>query len=206
MDIRVLLIGDDTLARVGLAALLASQPELRVVGQAAADGLEAMLAAARPDVLVWDLGWDPESGLEVMADLTASGLHAVALVPDASFAAEARSAGASGVLLREAGPERLAAAVLAVAHGLVVTDSTLQVPALPSPVPDETGVQEALTPREHDVLGLLAEGLSNKEIGVRLGVSEHTVKFHVNALLRKLGAQSRTEAVVRATRRGLLLL
>jgi DNA-binding NarL/FixJ family response regulator len=65
---------------------------------------------------------------------------------------------------------------------------------------------EDLTPRELEVLGLLAEGLPNKAIGLRLGISEHTVKFHVNAVLGKLGAQSRTEAVVRATRLGLILL
>jgi DNA-binding NarL/FixJ family response regulator len=133
-------------------------------------------------------------------------LPSVALLPDETHAAAAWAAGAQGLLLRDADAERLAAAVTAVAHGLTAFDSAL-VAAL-APVRDQAPLPapETLTPRELEVLRLLAEGLSNKAIARRLGISEHTVKFHANAILGKLGAQSRTEAVVRATRLGLILL
>jgi DNA-binding NarL/FixJ family response regulator len=97
----------------------------------------------------------------------------------------------------------LAAAIAAVARGLFVADPAL-VPAR-SPRPSTRDVED-LTPREHEVLQQLAAGLSNKEIASRLAISEHTVKFHVNALLAKLDAESRTEAVVRGVRLGLVIL
>ena len=83
---------------------------------------------------------------------------------------------------------------------------TLLQPPGPSPARDPADLVEELTPRETEVLQLLADGLTNKAIAQRLGISDHTVKFHVNAVLGKLGAQSRTEAVVRASRLGLLQL
>jgi len=95
---------------------------------------------------------------------------------------------------------------MAAAHGLVVLDPSLVNPVLEARDPSSASLVEELTPRELEVLGLLAEGLPNKAIARRLGISDHTVKFHVNAVLGKLGAQSRTEAVVRATRLGLILL
>ncbi len=118
----------------------------------------------------------------------------------------ARLARLHGILFRDAAPEMLAAAVRAAAQGLRVMDPTLEpfraglepIEALP--------LAEPLTERELEVLRLVAEGLANKAIAARLSVSEHTVKFHLNAVLRKLGAQSRTDAVVRATRLGLILL
>jgi DNA-binding NarL/FixJ family response regulator len=85
-------------------------------------------------------------------------------------------------------------------------DPDLAFPFLPAPLEDDDELTEELTPRETEVLQLLAEGLTNKAIADRLGISRHTVKFHVNAILTKLNAQSRTEAVVRATRSGLLAL
>jgi DNA-binding NarL/FixJ family response regulator len=95
---------------------------------------------------------------------------------------------------------------MAAAQGLVVLDPSLSNPALLARDPSSPSLVEELTPRELQVLELLAEGLPNKVIARRLGISDHTVKFHVNAVLGKLGAQSRTEAVVRATRLGLILL
>ena len=115
---------------------------------------------------------------------------------------------AFGLLLRDIEPEALLATVQAVARGLVVLDPELAAELLPEA--DEPGAvappAEALTPRELEVLQLLAEGLANKAIARRLDISDHTVKFHVNAIMGKLNAQSRTEAVVRATRLGLIIL
>jgi len=125
----------------------------------------------------------------------------VALLPDESQAVEAYMAGARGLLPRDTGSERLAAALLAAAQGLAVLDPALAVPVLGGRDQAVPALVEALTPRELEVLQLLAEGLPNKAIAHRLDISEHTVKFHVNAVMGKLGAQSRTEAVVRATAR-----
>jgi DNA-binding NarL/FixJ family response regulator len=158
------------------------------------------------DVVVWDLGWDPTQGIERLADLAETDIAPVlALVSNDAAAAEAWSAGARGLLPRNASPSALSAAVLAVSQGLVALDREFagllaKGDRLPTPLPEE------LTPREMEVLRLLAEGLPNKSIASRLGISEHTVKFHINAILGKLGAQSRTEAVSRGVRLGLILL
>lgn len=218
--LRVLLVGDDPLARSGLAALLASEPEIAIVGQSApGEDAAAALAQDDPDVVLWDLGPRPETPLEPPGAPGEDGVPLLALVPDDGHAAEALAAGAHGVLYRDTGAPRLAAALEAVAQGLVVLDAALS-PALLEPQIDATrgqvanaappadleGPVEPLTPREVEVLQLLSQGLSNKLIGARLGISEHTAKFHVNAISGKLGAQGRTDAVVRAARLGLLLL
>jgi two-component system nitrate/nitrite response regulator NarL len=212
--LRVLIVADDPLARAGLAALLADQPGCTVVGQVAESAeLLASLDVYRPEVVVWDLGWDAASAsssleetLERLSDLGDAGPSVVALIPDETHAVEAQTAGAHGLLLRDSGAELLVAALMAAAQGLVVLDPSLGNPALGARDPSSPSLVEELTPRELEVLELLAEGLPNKVIARRLGISDHTVKFHVNAVLGKLGAQSRTEAVVRATRLGLILL
>lgn len=128
----------------------------------------------------------------------------VALVADEDGAVAAWQAGARVVLRREATPTQLTTALLAARQGLVVVDPDLLVALLPLREPPAPA--EALTPREQQVLHLMAEGLPNKLIADHLGVSENTVKFHVNAILSKLDAHSRTEAVTRAARKGLLML
>ena len=205
-DLRVLVVAQDSLARTGLAALLGQQPGCNVVGQSAGDAtLSSDLDVYRPDVLLWDLGWDPRTGLEHLASLPDGAPPALALVADESPAGEARSAGAAGVLFRESDIESLSAALAAVARGLTVFDPALF--TLPPHAPDLAPIEALhLTPREMEALALLAEGLANKAIASRLGISEHTAKFHVNSILSKLSAQSRTEAVTRATRLGLILL
>jgi two-component system nitrate/nitrite response regulator NarL len=125
----------------------------------------------------------------------------VALLPDATQAADAWAAGARGLLLRSADAPHLLTAIKAVGQGLAVLDPALA-GALPLDRPRPP--TDDLTPRERDVLRLLAEGLSNKGIAQRLSISDHTVKFHLNAILSKLNAQSRTEAVVTAIRLGLI--
>ena len=213
-ELRVLIVADDPLARAGLAALLADQPGCTVVGQVAESAeLLASLDVYRPEVVVWDLGWDAapalpslEETLERLSELGDAGASVVALIPDAAYAVEAQTAGARGLLLRDSSAEHLVAALMAAAQGLVVLDPALAKSALGTRDPSSSSLVEELTPRELEVLELLAEGLPNKAIALRLGISDHTVKFHVNAVLGKLGAQSRTEAVVRATRLGLILL
>jgi DNA-binding NarL/FixJ family response regulator len=206
-DLRVLIIADDPLARAGLAALLADQPDCTVVGQVAGDSdLPADLEAFRPDVLLWDLGWDTTVTLEALADLPEGSPPLVALLPDEIHTVETWTAGALGLMLRNAGAPSLVAALRTVASGIAAVDPRFiaaMVSARGMPQPPTAGV---LTPREMEVLHLVAEGLPNKTIALRMGISDHTVKFHVNAIFGKLGAQSRTEAVTQATRLGLILL
>lgn len=186
--------------------MLAQQPGVEVAGQAAVeDDIDAVLEVYSPDVLVWDLGWNPVGSLANLSDLPETGPPVLALLADDSISIQARAAGARGLLLRNSNSENLVAALVAVAQGLVVSDPSLASPTAPTPN-STSGFLPQLTPRESEVLGLLAEGLPNKAIADRLGISEHTVKFHVNSLMGKLDAQRRTEAVTRATRLGLLLL
>jgi DNA-binding NarL/FixJ family response regulator len=208
-DLRVLVVAGDPLARAGLAALLAGQPGCVLAGQASSSAdLPAQAAVYRPDVVLWDLGWDPAQDLEAslaqIEELGEEGLPVVVLLADDAQAPEVWAAGTSGLLFRDVGVEPVLAALQAAGQGLVVHDPSLA-PG-PGPGRDPGDLVEDLTPRETEVLQLLADGLTNKAIAQRLGISDHTVKFHVNAVLGKLGAQSRTEAVVRASRLGLLQL
>ncbi len=204
--LRVLVVADDPLARAGLHNLLAEQTDLEVAAENAGDAsVTQAFQAYQPDVVLWDLGWG-EHGLnwrEPLADLIETGAPVIALISEVSQISELRSAGVRGLLSREAGPDRIAAAVLAVQQGLLALEPRFEMPMV---APLEDLPLEGLTDREREVLQLMAEGLSNKSIAFRLEISEHTVKFHVNGILRKLGAQSRTDAVVRATRLGWILL
>jgi DNA-binding NarL/FixJ family response regulator len=200
--VRVLVVSDDPLARQGLTQLLAAQPGIEIVGERSAADETAEDDA---DALVWDVGWSGE-GLEPLRRMAAAGSPVIAVVADEDQAGEALAAGARGVLLRDTPADRLGAALEAAVRGLVVLDESLAEGWLRRPAPAGASLPEPLTPRELEVLELLAQGLSNKAIAARLGISDHTAKFHVNAILGKLGAQSRTEAIVQAARLGLVVL
>lgn len=206
-NLRLLIVADDPLVRAGLAAILANQPNYTIVGQTAGEAdLLTELDIYQPDVVVWDLGWDPATKLDHLADLKEANLPVVALLPDETYASEVWGAGARGLLPRDVNTDKLLAALRAAVQGLVTFEPELAGGLLPDRHLESPPLVEELTPRELEVLQILAEGLPNKAIARRLGISEHTVKFHVNAILSKLGAQSRTEAVVYATRLGLILL
>ncbi len=207
-DLRVLIVGDSPLARAGLAGLLNSQAGLEVVGQVAADAeLTPSLVVYRADVLAWDMGWEAARTLDLLAEVREVAPPILALFNDSADVAAIHDAGARGLLLEDVDGPTLAAALYAVSHGLLVLNPLLALPSLSTAPPADNGaVADSLTPRELEVLALVAEGLPNKVIATRLGISEHTVKFHVNSVMNKLGVQSRTEAVVRATRLGLIVL
>ena len=210
-DVRVLVVADDLLARTGMAALLAGQEGLTVAGQVAGDAsLADYLGIYEPDCIVWDLGWEPRAGMERLSALADEAPPILALLPDkvhaADVAAVLTSVETGGMLLRGCDADQLGAALAALARGLLVIAPALAGAALMSPGAVPHAPAETLTPRELEVLQLLAEGLSNKAIALHLKISDHTVKFHVNAIMNKLDAQSRTEAVVRATRLGLIIL
>ncbi len=196
--IKIALVADDPLARAGLAALLATLPDCQVVAQLSSGQLEG-LRDYEPEIVVWDVGWEPP------ATLPEWGLPALALLAAEEDVAAIWATGVRGLLPRMADAARLATAVAAVHHGFLLIDPSFSEGLLPEQTPTPT-LRQALTPRESEVLQLLAEGLTNKAIAQQLAISEHTVKFHLNALMGKLGAQSRTEAVVRATRLGLIVL
>lgn len=205
--LRILIVAGDPLARAALAALLAEQSALRVVGQVAGDAVDPpTLETFAADVILWDLGWSSASDLDRLVDLPQESPPVVALLSPAVHPAEVWAAGVRGMLSRETDAPGLQSALIAAAQGLTVFAPEAIADLVPSS--EELSAQPAgeLTPREMQVLHLLAEGLPNKSIAVRLSISEHTVKFHVNSLMGKLGAQSRTDAVMRATRAGLIIL
>lgn len=195
----IVIVGDDALARSAVRRLVEQEAIIAVIGEGALEDLEALLALS-PDVIVWDAGPAARTSLPP-GHLTAPVL---ALVEDASVALRAFRDGLGGVVQRASDADALSAAVSAVRAGLRVLDGVFSPDA--DPRRDASDVVESLTPRELEVLSLLADGLSNRRIAKRLEISEHTVKFHVNAILMKLDANTRTEAVVKAARRGLLHL
>lgn len=208
--LRVLVVARQPMVRVGLRGLLVERPDVVVVGQASTVEEAAQRSAElAPEVVVY--AWDGEHIDEVAAlvDSGASTRTPVVLlgdVPPSGELALLLRAGVQGYVLSDAAPEALGAALHAVAEGLLVLDSLLgRAMAAATPTIDPTS-DEPLTERELQVLQLLAAGLPNKSIANRLGISEHTVKFHVGSILAKLNAASRTEAVTRAARRGLLTL
>jgi two-component system, NarL family, nitrate/nitrite response regulator NarL len=198
--LRLLLVSEDAIARAGLRAL-AERAGVSVVADLAPDELELPLVEAA-DAILWDAG---ATGAFEAIRGAAGRVPVLALPWNAEQAREALAAGARGVLSRERLEEQLPAALQAAVLGLLVVDeaegaSVIRAPAM------AIALVEPLTPRETEVLQLLAQGLTNRRIGERLGISEHTAKFHVNAILGKLDAQTRGEAIAHAARLGLLLL
>ena len=206
IPIRVLIVANDPLARAGLSALLEDRAECAVVASLPVQDLnERMLDIYQPDVLLWDAGWENEATDQRKAASWRSEASPpiIALLSDRTQSIGVRP---QGMLAREADGDELIIAMQAVIRGLTILRPEFGTQILPSSKGLDIYPIEQLTAREIEVLQQLAEGLPNKTIAERLGVSEHTIKFHVNAIFRKLGAQSRTDAVVRATRLGLILL
>ena len=154
---------------------------------------------------MWDVGWDVTDDFERLADFVEIGPPVVVLLPDAQLARDVWTAGVRGIIDRDAHRDRQSQANSPRSRRRRPSHVPRVLPLLAAP-PKAISIVEPLTPRELDVVQLMAEGAANKAIARQLAISEHTVKYHVNSILGKLGAQSRTEAVVRATRAGLILL
>ncbi len=210
VPIRVLLCDDHAIVRKGVSALLATQPDIQVVGEAS-DGVEAVAKAQAllPDVILMDLVMPQLDGIQATQQITASWPNAHILVLT-SFAADdkvfpAIKAGALGYLLKDSGPTELLQAIHQVARGepslepdiarkvLFELHHPIQAPPTPDP----------LTGREVEVLRLIAQGLSNREIADRLVITERTVCTHVSNILTKLHLASRTQAALYALKEGL---
>jgi len=195
--VRVAVAAEDPFVRSGLVSLLSGEAGLRPVVEAPTPN-DARVAEASAELVLWDASGQGERPRAL------EGTPTLALVRDEEAALEAVRAGALGVLMRSADGERVIAALRAIAAGIAVLEPAfLRALSSARALPAEA---LTLTPRELEVLTLVAEGKSNKLVADRLGISEHTAKFHVNAILSKLGAETRTEAVVIAARRGWLML
>jgi NarL family two-component system response regulator YdfI len=202
--IRVLLAAASTVRRAGLEALVKKAPLLQLAGSLHNALAVAQYAAQlQPDVVLLDL--------ESETPTRAAAFPIVALIdePSADWTAHALRSGVKAILPRDSGMEEILAAIQAAHAGLVLLDADVtqnlasRIPALsaqPAPALDD------LTPREIEVLRMLAEGLGNREMAARLGISDHTVKFHISSILDKLGAATRTEAVTMGIRMGIILL
>jgi two-component system, NarL family, response regulator YdfI len=206
-SVRVLIASASAVRRAGLEALVKSSRWLRLIGSMS--NPQAIFERAndlRPDIILTDL--DHRSSLRLPAPFV---FPVIALIddPDPGWAAQALRFGVKAILNRDCGNEEILHAIKAAGTGLVVLNAEVT-SKLAERVRTPTGTSEMpldqLTSRELEVLGMLAEGLGNHQIADRLGLSDHTIKFHISSILDKLGASTRTEAVTTALRMGLILL
>jgi len=214
--IRVLIADDQRVVREGLALLLGLLPGIEVVG-AAADGEAALdlVAECRPDVVLMDLRMPRCDGVEATRRLRErddpANVIALTTYADDRSVVEALRAGARGYLTKDAGADEIRRAIEAVVRGEAAIDPAVQhhlvdliaSGTLPEESPARSALPDGLTPREAEVLSLIAAGLSNGEIARRLTVSEATVKSHVNHLFSKTGVRDRAQAVTYAYRHDL---
>ena len=202
-EVQVLLIDDHPLLRKGLAQLIDEEDGLAVAGEAGngQKGIE-LAEQLEPDLILLDLnmkGMDGLATLKAMREYKITSRIVVLTVSEhkEDVAAMFR-AGADGYLLKDMEPEELMGKVAEAAHGRLVVDDRLAevLASVLRPIEEERNKLDNLTPKEQEVLHLLAEGLANKMIARRMGISEGTVKVHVKRLLKKLGVRSRVEAAV----------
>jgi DNA-binding NarL/FixJ family response regulator len=211
--VRVVLVDDDDLMRAGLRSVLSSDETIDVVGEAG-DGREAVdrIRALRPDLVLMDIRMPDLDGISATREVLATSPDVKVVVlttfEQDDYIFDALSAGASGFLLKRTQPEELIAAIHTVAEGdsLLSPSVTRRVvdrmASQPSPVRTSARLDE-LTPREREVLELVARGLSNREIAERFVIEESTVKTHVKRILMKLRLRDRVQAVVFAYENGL---
>lgn len=210
MSLRIVIADDHGVVRGGLRLLLDRQPDMEVVGEAA-DGAEAVATtlALRPDVCVLDVAMPKRTGLDVTREIKAHApeIHVLILSmhDDERYLFEALKAGAGGYVLKKEADQALVEAVRAVARGDSFLTNDAQRKLVRTWLADDsTGPIEPLTPREQEVLKLIAEAHTNRRISEVLGLAEKTVESHRANLLRKLGMRDRVELVRYAIRRGLV--
>jgi DNA-binding NarL/FixJ family response regulator len=203
--VRVVIVDDHAVLRAGLAQLLAAEPDLEVVGTASAgdEGVD-LVRELRPDVVLMDLQMPGVDGVAATRRIVAEELSDVLVLTsysDAERIVGALDAGAMGYLLKDAEPEEVLAGIRAVARG--------ESPINPRAARELLGARRSagptvdLTPRESEVLGLVRQGLANKQIARRLGISERTVKAHLTSTFQRIGVTDRTQTALWAERNGL---
>ena len=204
--ITVLLVDEHQMVRTGLAALLAATDDIVVVGQAG-DGASAVDVAGDtlPDVVLMDLSMPQLDGVEatrlILAEQPEAKIVVLTSFSDRDRVSDALAAGAVGYLLKDCEPEDLLAAVRSAAAGHVPLDPRVARVLLPSAGGGRP--EEAMSPREIEVLRLVRQGLANKQIARRLDISERTVKAHLTSVFQRLGVADRTQAALWAERHGL---
>jgi DNA-binding NarL/FixJ family response regulator len=207
--IRLLIAAPSAIVRAGLESVGAQGSGIEVVGASGLAGLSAAIDRHQPDVVLAAVETHHDEPPEDLIALAArDGAPAiVVLAPDlqSTWTSDALRSGIRAVLPGDLGPREILAAVEAAAAGLVVLHPQ-DIPALVAGRPLPAAQTQTLTPREIQVLAMLAEGHGNKTIAWKLGISEHTAKFHVASILSKLDAGTRTEAVTLGIRRGLILI
>ncbi|MER5276924.1 response regulator transcription factor [Streptomyces sp. NPDC002809] len=215
MSIRVLVVDDQAIVRAGFAAILTAESDMTVVGEAAdGDAAVSMAAELAPDLVLMDIRMPGMDGLTATRLITRHGSRTKVLVLTTfdldAYVYEALRAGSSGFLLKDSEPEDLLAAIRVVVSGdgvlaPAVTGRLIAAFAHGAPVgPEIGGALTSLTPREREIMTLVATGLSNTEIGERLGVAMGTVKAHVSAVLNKLSLRDRVQATIFAYESGLI--
>lgn len=209
--IRVLIVARSVIMQTGLAAMMSREPTIQVVGcMADLTNLEPACRAQHPDVVVLEFALLTDAPLEIIADLHNAVAIALLVIPtEFDAAATLLQSGVRAILPMDITANEIILTVAAIAAGLVVLHPDLS-DALFQDVPEPQGAEipadAALTPREIEVLQLLATGLGNKAIARQLNISEHTVKFHIRSIFSKLNASSRTEAVTLGMRQGLIFI
>ncbi|MFI6862442.1 response regulator [Streptomyces sp. NPDC050421] len=215
MTIRLLVVDDQAIVRAGFTAILTAETDMTVVGEAAdGDAAVAMAADLAPDLVLMDIRMPGMDGLMATRLITRHHSLIKVLVLTTfdldAYVYEALRAGSSGFLLKDTEPEALLAAVRVVVSGdgvlaPAVTGRLIEAFAHGAPVaPETSGALHSLTPREREILILVATGLTNMEIGERLGLALGTVKVHVSAILAKLGLRDRVQATICAYESGLI--
>jgi DNA-binding NarL/FixJ family response regulator len=202
--IRVVIVDDHAVLRAGLEQLLAGQPDLEVVGTAASGGEAVQVVRdLRPDVVLMDLQMPGVDGVSATREIVAERLADVLVLTsysDAERIVGALDAGAMGYLLKDADPDEVLTGIRSVARG--------ESPINPRASRELLGARRTtpaaeLTPREREVLVLVRQGLANKQIARRLGISERTVKAHLTSAFQRIGVVDRTQAALWAERNGL---
>lgn len=209
MPIRILIVDDHGIIRQGLRLYLEFDPELLVVGEAT-NGIEALqlVETLRPDIVLMDILMPLMDGLEatlaIRQDFPDTEVIILTSVVDENIISQCIRAGASGYLLKDTRSEELCRAVHAAANGQVQLSKQIALKLVADA--ENLDVTPSLTTREEDVLKLVAQGCSNKEICLSLNITEKTVKAHVGNIFRKIGVNSRTQATLYALRAGLVHL
>jgi DNA-binding NarL/FixJ family response regulator len=211
-QIRVLVSATSSVRRAGLEGIVRAVPSLKLVGSTYQDTTLAQLVAdLQPNLLLWDIaeGASAQTALSLASAAVTCRIVLLADHPGRGWISSVLRAGIAGILPRDASEAEIIAAIQAAHAGLYLLDPEgidQLIARIPAQDEVEQETHESLTPREGEILRMLAEGMGNKEIASVLNISEHTVKFHVSSILDKLGAATRTEAVTMGLRQGLIVL
>lgn len=204
--IRVSVAASSAIVRAGLESVIRSSDALELAGVFRVDEIENGIQRITGEVLLLEIPHMDEDSMGTLFESSSVPVVLLTETADSSFLGAAFRAGVRAVLSPDANPSEIVAAICSAAAGLFTLQQSAIELIASDPRPTPAALEEALSPRELEVLAMLAEGLSNKLIAHKLAISEHTVKFHVTQIMAKLHAASRTDAVMQGIRRGLVMI